>query len=48
MKPPHPSDGSELLRDGQRIHLVDAKGRHYALTLKAGEVFQHSGETLPH
>jgi tRNA (adenine57-N1/adenine58-N1)-methyltransferase len=36
------------LRDGQRIHLVDRKGRQYALTLKAGEVFQHSGETIPH
>ncbi len=37
-----------LLQDGERIHLVDRKGRHYALTLKAGEVFQFSGETIPH
>ena len=37
-----------VLRDRDRIHLVDKKGRHYALTLKAGEVFQHSGETLAH
>ncbi len=33
---------------GKRVHLVDKKGRHYALTLKAGETFQHSGETIPH
>ncbi|RMH09152.1 MAG: tRNA (adenine-N1)-methyltransferase [Nitrospirae bacterium] len=33
---------------GQRLHLVDKKGRHYALTLKAGAVFEHSGETLSH
>jgi tRNA (adenine57-N1/adenine58-N1)-methyltransferase len=37
-----------LLKDGERIHLVDKKGRQYAFTLKAGEVFQYSGETLPH
>jgi tRNA (adenine57-N1/adenine58-N1)-methyltransferase len=37
-----------LLRDGERIHLVDKKGRHYALTLKAGAIFQHSGETIAH
>ena len=36
------------LHNGDRIHLVDKKGRHYALTLKAGETFQHSGETIPH
>ncbi len=36
------------LRDGERIHLVDKKGRQYALTLKAGEVYQYSGETIPH
>lgn len=37
-----------LLKDSERIHLVDKKGRHYAFTLKAGEVFQYSGETLAH
>ena len=37
-----------MLQDGERIHLADKKGRHYALTLKAGEVFQLSGETIPH
>jgi tRNA (adenine57-N1/adenine58-N1)-methyltransferase len=36
------------LQDGERIHLVDKKGRHYALTLKAGAIFQHSGETISH
>ncbi len=33
---------------GQRVHLVDKKGRQYALTLKAGDRFQHGGEILPH
>ena len=33
---------------GQRVHLVDKKGRQYALTLKAGDRFQYSGETIPH
>src|SRR5437867_12278988 len=36
------------LQNGDRIHLVDKKGRQYALTLKAGEVFQYSGETISH
>lgn len=36
------------LRNGDRVHLVDQKGRHYALTLKAGETYQFSGETIPH
>lgn len=36
------------LRDGERIHLVDRKGRQYALTLRRGKVFQHSGEMLRH
>ncbi|HET9962955.1 MAG TPA: tRNA (adenine-N1)-methyltransferase, partial [Nitrospiraceae bacterium] len=36
------------LQNGERIHLVDKKGRQYALTLKAGDVYQHSGETIPH
>jgi tRNA (adenine57-N1/adenine58-N1)-methyltransferase len=37
-----------LLQDGEKIHLVDHKNRHYALTLKKGKVFQHSGETIAH
>ncbi|MBI3603792.1 MAG: tRNA (adenine-N1)-methyltransferase [Nitrospirae bacterium] len=41
-------NNSRLLQNGQRIHLVDKKGRQYALTLKAGENFQYSGETIPH
>jgi tRNA (adenine57-N1/adenine58-N1)-methyltransferase len=36
------------LHNGERIHLVDKKGRQYAITLKAGDVYQHSGETIPH
>jgi len=33
---------------GERIHLIDKKERHYALTLKSGDVFQHSGDRIPH
>lgn len=36
------------LQNGERIHLVDAKGRHYALTLKAGDVYQLSGHKIAH
>ncbi len=36
------------LKNGERIHLVDTKGRQYALTLKAGETFQYSGQTIAH
>lgn len=36
------------LRDGERVHLVDRKGRVYALTLRAGKTYQHSGQTIPH
>jgi tRNA (adenine57-N1/adenine58-N1)-methyltransferase len=36
------------LASGERIHLVDQKGRHYALTLKAGEIYQFSGQTIAH
>ena len=36
------------LQNGERIHLVDKKGRPYALTLKAGDTFHFSGETIPH
>lgn len=33
---------------GHRIHLVDHKARHYALTLRAGDVYQHSGGFIRH
>lgn len=36
------------LQNGDRIHLVDAKGRHYALTLKAGDLYQLSGHKIAH
>jgi tRNA (adenine57-N1/adenine58-N1)-methyltransferase len=36
------------LVNGERIHLVDRKGRQYALTLKAGETYQFSGQTIAH
>ena len=36
------------LSNGERIHLVDKKGRQYALTLKAGETYQFSGQTIAH
>lgn len=36
------------LRSGDRLHLVDKKGRQYALTLKAGEVYQFSGQKILH
>ncbi|MBM4138468.1 MAG: tRNA (adenine-N1)-methyltransferase [Nitrospira sp.] len=36
------------LSTGERIHLVDKKGRQYALTLKAGETYQFSGQTIAH
>ena len=35
-------------QSGHRVHLVDKKGRQYAFMLKAGDRFQHSGETIPH
>lgn len=38
----------KVLRSGERLHLVDGKARQYALTLKAGETFQFSGETISH
>ncbi len=37
-----------VFKNGDRVHLVDRKGHHYALTLKAGDIFQFSGETLAH
>lgn len=36
------------LRDGERVHLVDRKGRVYPLTLRAGKTYQHSGQTIAH
>jgi tRNA (adenine57-N1/adenine58-N1)-methyltransferase len=36
------------LRNGERIHLVDKKGRQYALTLKAGDTYQLSGHKITH
>ncbi len=36
------------LKPGERVHLTDHKGRQYALTLKAGETYQFSGQTIPH
>lgn len=38
----------KYLQVGERVHLVDHKGRQYALTLKPGETFQHSGARIPH
>ncbi len=36
------------LSGGERIHLVDHKRRQYALTLKAGETYQFSGQKIAH
>jgi len=36
------------LKNGERIHLVDKKGRQYALTLKAGDIYQLSGHKVAH
>lgn len=36
------------LQEGELIHLINRKGRHYPLLLKKGKTFQHSGETIPH
>ncbi len=36
------------LQNGERIHLVDKKGRHYALTLKGGDLYQFSGHKIAH
>lgn len=38
----------KIFQPGERIHLVDKKERPYAVTLKAGEIFQHSGDRIPH
>lgn len=36
------------LGDGERVHLIDHKGREYPLTLRADKIFQFSGQTIPH
>jgi tRNA (adenine57-N1/adenine58-N1)-methyltransferase len=36
------------LSNGERIHLVDKKGRQYALTLKAGDIYHFSGQKIAH
>ena len=36
------------LHDGERVHLIDHKGRVYAVSLRAGKTYQHSGQTIPH
>ena len=38
----------KYFQPGERIHLIDKKERHYALTLQTGDVFQHSGDRIPH
>jgi tRNA (adenine57-N1/adenine58-N1)-methyltransferase len=35
-------------QSGERIHLIDKKGRQYALTLKAGDQYQLSGHKISH
>lgn len=37
-----------VFHNGDRIHLIDHNGRQYALALKAGETYQHSGDTIAH
>ncbi len=38
----------KVFQSGERVHLIDKKGRPYAVTLKAGEIFQHSGDRISH
>ena len=38
----------KTFQSGERVHLIDKKERPYALTLKAGEIFQHSGDRISH
>lgn len=38
----------KTFQSGERIHLIDKKERPYAVTLKAGEIFQHSGDRVSH
>jgi len=40
--------GMSTLSSGDRIHLIDHKRRQYALTLKAGETYQFSGQKIAH
>lgn len=40
--------GMSRFSNGERIHLVDQKQRQYALTLKAGETYQFSGQKIAH
>ncbi len=40
--------GMSCFSNGERIHLVDQKRRQYALTLKAGETYQFSGQRIAH
>lgn len=40
--------GMFCFSNGERIHLVDQKRRQYALTLKAGETYQFSGQKIAH
>lgn len=40
--------GMSRFCNGERIHLVDQKRRQYALTLKAGETYQFSGQKVAH
>lgn len=40
--------GMSQFSSGERIHLVDHKRRQYALTLKAGETYQFSGQKIAH
>lgn len=40
--------GMSRFGNGERIHLVDQKRRQYALTLKAGETYQFSGQKIAH
>ena len=37
-----------LFQTGDRVHLIDPKGRTYTFDLKEGARFQHSGEFLTH
>lgn len=34
--------------DGERVHFIDRKGRHYPLNLCRGKVFRFSGEAIAH
>ena len=36
------------LSDGERVHFIDKKGRHYPLNLCRGKVFRFSGEAIAH